>query len=138
MSRAAPSAVLFAAALAGCTRSGEVLWPADGGGPVVLNLTDVRLSAGFGHACAVARGAMYCWGDNSNGQLGVAGGDAGTGQAPVTVAGGPWVAPAAGSAHTCALATDGGVWCWGANDKGQLGSGDRVGRAEPRQVTLPA
>jgi len=138
MSRAARSAVLFAVALAGCTRSGEVLWPADGGGPVVLNLTDVRLSAGFGHACAVARGAMYCWGDNSNGQLGVAGGDAGTGQAPVTVAGGPWVAPAAGSAHTCALATDGGVWCWGANDKGQLGSGDRVGRAEPRQVTLPA
>jgi len=57
MSRAARSAVLFAVALAGCTRSGEVLWPADGGGPVVLNLTDVRLSAGFGHACAVAPGA---------------------------------------------------------------------------------
>ena len=45
-------------AAAGCTRSGEVLRPADGGGPVVLQLTDVRLAAGFGHACAVAAGTL--------------------------------------------------------------------------------
>jgi len=115
-----------------------VLRPADGGGPVVLQLTDVRVAAGFGHACAVVGGALRCWGDDSDGQLGVAAGDAGTTLLPVTVAGGPWTAPAAGSTHTCALAADGGVWCWGGNANGQLGSGDRTPHAEPRQVTLPA
>ena len=104
----------------------------------MLQLTDVRVAAGFGHACAVAAGALRCWGDDGDGQLGVAGTDASTGQAPVTVAGGPWVAPAVGSVHSCALATDGGVWCWGGNANGQLGSGDRTSRPEPRQVALPA
>ncbi len=129
---------LVVVAATGCTRSGEVLHPADGGGPVVLQLTDVRVSAGFSHACAVAAGRLSCWGDDGDGRLGVAGGDAGTGQTPVTIAGGPWVAPAVGSVHSCALASDGGVWCWGGNASGQLGSGDRTSRPEPRQVALPA
>jgi alpha-tubulin suppressor-like RCC1 family protein len=124
--------------LAACTRSGEVLRPSDGAAPVVLQLTDVRLAAGFGHACVVAAGVLHCWGDNSDGQLGVSSADAGADLPPLTVAGGPWTAPATGSHHTCALASDGGVWCWGGNANGQLGSGDRTSRAEPRQVTLPA
>jgi alpha-tubulin suppressor-like RCC1 family protein len=123
---------------AACTRSGEVLHPSDGATPVVLQVTDARLAAGFGHACAVAGGALHCWGDDRDGQLGVTGGDAGSGQAPVTVGGGPWTAPAAGSHHTCALANDGGVWCWGGNANGQLGSDDRASRPEPRQVALRA
>jgi len=125
-------------ALGACTRSGEVLRPSDGAAPVVLQLTDVRLSAGFGHACVVTAGVLHCWGDDSDGQLGVSPADGGTTLPPVTVAGGPWTAPAAGSRHTCALASDGGVWCWGGNANGQLGSGDRTPRAEPRPVTLPA
>ncbi len=31
-------------------------------------------------------------------------------------------AMAAGTSHACAADDDGGVWCWGANDHGQLGS----------------
>ena len=140
MSRAGSVAASFAvglAVVAGCRHSGEVLRPGDGGGPVVLNLTDVRVAAGL-HACAVAAGAMTCWGGNGDSQLGVPGADAGVGavRAPVTVPGGPWIAPAAGTVHTCGLAADGGVWCWGGNANGQLGSGDRVSRAEPRQVPL--
>jgi alpha-tubulin suppressor-like RCC1 family protein len=130
--------LVLALATAGCTRSGQVLAPADGGAPVVLQLTDVRVAAGFLHACAVAAGGLRCWGDDGAGQLGAAVGDGGAGHEPVTVAGGPWIAPATGSVHTCALATDGGVWCWGGNANGQLGSGDRTARAERRQVTLPA
>jgi len=131
-------AALVVVAATGCTRSGEVLHAADGGGPVVLQLTDVRVSAGFSHACAVVAGRLSCWGDDGDGRLGVAGADASTGQPPMNIAGGPWVAPAVGSVHSCALASDGSVWCWGGNDKGQLGSGDRTSRPEPRQVTLPA
>jgi len=131
-------AVAPAAIGAGCTRSGEVLRPIDGGTPVILQVTDVRIAAGGGHACAVVGGALRCWGDDTDGQLGVAAGDGGTTLAPVTIAGGPWIAPAAGTIHSCALAADGGVWCWGGNANGQLGSGDRTARPDPRQVSLPA
>ena len=30
---------------------------------------------------------------------------------------------AAGGAHTCAIKTDGSLWCWGYNKYGQLGDG---------------
>lgn len=41
---------------------------------------------------------------------------------PVEVfGGGAWTQVAAGFQHTCALATDGKAWCWGANQYGQLG-----------------
>lgn len=52
------------------------------------------------------------------------------------------VAVAAGAAHGLALTEDGGVWSWGANDRGQLGhAGAALDPAAtqpvPRQVTLP-
>ena len=82
------------------------------------------LTAGYYHTCAVTpEGGVKCWGRNSSGQLG----DGTTTQRtmPVDVIGLAHAvsAVAAGSDHTCVLATDGGVQCWGSDAYGQLGVG---------------
>src|SRR5262249_43581581 len=41
----------------------------------------------------------------------------------------------AGFARTCARREGGTLWCWGANDFGQLGDGTRVDKPLPVQVT---
>jgi len=48
-----------------------------------------------------------------------------------------WVHVAAGGRHTCATQVDGSVWCWGANEVGQLGDGSTLGGSRPRWVVLP-
>ncbi len=40
----------------------------------------------------------------------------------------------AGGSHTCALAGDGRVYCWGYNKFGQLGDGTRTNRSSPKVV----
>ncbi|MDQ1295004.1 MAG: hypothetical protein QG608_2889 [Actinomycetota bacterium] len=79
------------------------------------------VSAGTGHTCGVRRDrSLWCWGDNSHGQLGDGTHD--TALAPVPVqAGGLWKAVSVGRAHTCALRSEGSVWCWGGDESGQLG-----------------
>src|SRR5262249_40296759 len=41
---------------------------------------------------------------------------------------------AVGRAHSCARLGDGSVWCWGANDYGQLGDGTMTARVTPTRV----
>ena len=45
-----------------------------------------------------------------------------------------FVQVAAGSYHTCGVATDGRAWCWGYNEDGEVGDGTRTGRPVPTQV----
>jgi alpha-tubulin suppressor-like RCC1 family protein len=40
----------------------------------------------------------------------------------------------AGGSHTCALAADGRVYCWGLNENGQLGDGTRTNHSSPKVV----
>lgn len=40
----------------------------------------------------------------------------------------------AGDRHACAVDQNGGVWCWGANESGQIGDGSQVTRQQPSQV----
>ncbi len=95
------------------------------------------VSAGDGYACALTTsGGVKCWGANSVGQLGngmstgpqICSG-LGCSTTPVDVAGltSGVAAISAGSGHTCALTTSGGVKCWGANGVGQLGNGTNTG-----------
>lgn len=93
------------------------------------------LSLGYNHSCALTRqGEAWCWGGNSNGQLGD---DSRTDRPrPVQVRG---LAEAsiridAGSAHSCAIGQSGAVRCWGANANGQLGDGSSQDRLLPVAV----
>ena len=46
------------------------------------------------------------------------------------------VSVAAGIFHTCALASGGGLWCWGYIGEGQLGGGNSAQEDSPVAVSL--
>lgn len=82
------------------------------------------LSAGGSVTCGVTiDDDAYCWGAGFAGQLGDGGRR--TEPEPVQVAGGiEWSALSVGwSLHTCGLATNGDLYCWGEESAGQLGDG---------------
>ncbi|NNE72386.1 MAG: hypothetical protein HKN26_01860, partial [Acidimicrobiales bacterium] len=65
----------------------------------------------------------YVWGDNTFGQLGD-GTTAGNSSVPVAEASASeWFVLAAGERHTCGVKDDLSLWCWGRNDRGQIGNG---------------
>lgn len=88
------------------------------------------------NSCALASdGSLWCWGTNDYGQLGI-----GT----ATVATIPqqeinleqdWAQVEAGNRHTCAIKTDGSLWCWGKSASGRLGLGDETVRSNPARVS---
>jgi alpha-tubulin suppressor-like RCC1 family protein len=95
----------------------------------VSNLTGaVAVAAGTSHTCAITDGgAVQCWGANDSDQLGTTFAPGGSSTpVPVTglgsAAGVAAVAIAAGGDHSCVLSSVGGVYCWGSNTYGELGS----------------
>ncbi len=107
----------------------------------IPHLEAVELVAGSGHTCARTReDRVYCWGRNAFGQLG------NTRRLPEAsprpVQGLEQVqALAAGLEHSCALLSDslgGQVFCFGLNDRGQLGDGSQRGYAATPTPVLRA
>ena len=95
------------------------------------------VSAGGSHTCARRRtGQLYCWGNDTNGELGDGGANADQ-STPTEVAGGvtTWAGVSAGGGHTCARRTSGRLFCWGSDSAGQLGDGPpNANAAAPLQV----
>ncbi|MDZ7779913.1 MAG: Ig-like domain-containing protein [Gemmatimonadota bacterium] len=109
--------------------------------PFSVNLTFTDVAVGGSHTCAVTQGGeIYCWGDNDSGQLGTSSVDATA--VPVRVeANLNFGTVTAGRSHTCATLralTVQTPYCWGWNEFGQLGVGDREDRAVPTAVDGPA
>jgi alpha-tubulin suppressor-like RCC1 family protein len=92
---------------------------------VLANKTVTAIATGAAHTCAVAGGAVYCWGSNVSGQLGINNTTNQTVPTAVLTTGalnGLTVTQvAAGQAHTCVVAS-GKPYCWGLNNNGQLGN----------------
>ena len=93
--------------------------------PVVGTDLFVALAAGGNHVCAARQldGEVFCWGDNSQGQ--VAAGELGAADASnVPLARGLTVDPRQGALHpVCGLKPDGTAFCWSDNFYGQMGNG---------------
>lgn len=94
----------------------------------------LTIAARTRHVCGLREdGSLWCWGDNSNGQLGVA--DTIDRATPQPIAAlQHFVTVGAGALHSCAIDDASALWCWGANDMGQLGHGDMVQRTTPERV----
>jgi alpha-tubulin suppressor-like RCC1 family protein len=139
-----PSARVEAGPLGACalTREGEVYcWGGNHRGQTGTGATSepplmptrvpglqdvVDVSLGEAHGCAVTNdGAVYCWGNNEAGELGI---PASSPRAePVRVWGLPDIIEvSAGASFTCAVDTMSSAWCWGSNS-GRLGDGTRSG-----------
>lgn len=101
----------------------------------------IDVSTGYSHTCArTADNGLWCWGDNSCGQLGI--GPASTTPQmtplPVTALGSAVAKVAAGESHTCARKLDGTMWCWGCAGYGALGDGTFASATRPpQQVVFP-
>jgi alpha-tubulin suppressor-like RCC1 family protein len=111
----------------GLVSSSTALPVGQAGSPMQLH----SVTTGVSHACALDfSGQAWCWGASSHGQLGngvkpnPSNPGANNWFSPQLVAGGlTFSAIAAGFNHTCGIATDYSVHCWGSNDGGQLGIG---------------
>ena len=103
----------------------------DGGLPLL-----VTVAAGATHACArTLADHAVCWGSNMRSQLG-ADNDSGaiSGFHDVTALQGAVKELAVGLSHSCALASNDDVFCWGNNDVEQIGALSSPSRAKPDTV----
>lgn len=97
-----------------------------------------EIAAGWYHTCARRTdGALVCWGANVSGQLGVGGRtNVSTPPTTPTLSNGVQHVAAGGNGQTCVIAgSASGIFCWGNNASGQLGTGMFGAVISPAAVT---
>jgi alpha-tubulin suppressor-like RCC1 family protein len=107
-----------------------------------------QLASGSAHSCGLtAAGQAWCWGINSEGELGIgwAGSDpsglpyvSGVATPTAVVGGIQFDTLVAGSHNTCGLDTSGTAYCWGSNFGWSLGNGSPDGSDDRPEPTLVA
>ena len=91
------------------------------------------------HTCGIRDdNTAWCWGSNSDGQLGDGSWDA-DGAADIASPNPVnttllWKSLTAGSGHNCGIAMDDMIYCWGWNAYGQLGTGDNTLQPLPTPI----
>jgi len=103
--------------------------------------TVLAVSTGASSACAITSvadggesGAVYCWGDNTYGELGNGSTASSLTPVPVMDLTSGVRAVSLGILTACAVLSDGSVDCWGNNANGELGDGTRKTRLAPTKV----
>jgi alpha-tubulin suppressor-like RCC1 family protein len=95
----------------------------------------IDIAAGGYHACAILQSnAVYCWGENNQGQLGIGTSDGNPHPTPAQIPSATYSQIAAGSYHTCGIEGTGGtnyLDCWGDNTFGELAIGTTDGSPHP-------
>lgn len=98
------------------------------GGGALSNVTAIAL--GYHFSCAISNAQIWCWGDNQEGEIGDGTTSAANNGAVLADYGGTALTNvtkiAAGRKFVCAISA-GVVYCWGANNVGQLGRGSVTG-----------
>jgi alpha-tubulin suppressor-like RCC1 family protein len=94
------------------------------------------ISAGAVHTCALtSSGGVKCWGYNELGRLGDNSTTSRLTAVDVSGLASGVTAISAGGSHTCALASVGGVKCWGGNSFGSIGDNSTTNRLTPVDVS---
>ena len=94
-----------------------------------------QVAGGHYHTLAIkTNGTMWSWGSNNNAQLGQ--NDINADRSSPTQIGAltTWSKVKAGSYFNIALKTDGTLWTWGANNRGQIGDNTVYRRSSPVQI----
>jgi alpha-tubulin suppressor-like RCC1 family protein len=79
--------------------------------------------------CSIEKGALYCWGASFD--------DASSSLPSRVGVKSDWRTVAVSSRHACAIDAEGKVYCWGADDSGQLGTAESSKAASPKAEPLP-
>jgi alpha-tubulin suppressor-like RCC1 family protein len=106
---------------------------------IVETPATVMVTTGEFNSCAlIDNGTVRCWGANTSGTVGN-GQTSAPVKLPATVSNLDGVINVSlGRLHACALTASGGIYCWGANESGQLGLGDLDDRHTPAEVDMDA
>ena len=102
------------------------------GAPIFTSLA----TADWDHCGVSQSGLAYCWGANQSGRFG-ANRDQADVRVPQPVGEGKrFTQLAMGYTHMCGVATDGNAWCWGTNERGELGDRTTTASDTPVRVKL--
>jgi alpha-tubulin suppressor-like RCC1 family protein len=94
-----------------------------------------QVAAGASHNLAVrAEGSLWAWGYNASGQLGDGTINSNYGAPKQIGTATDWEQVITGYYHTLALKSDGSLWAWGRNDRGQLGDGTNDDKMAPVKI----
>ena len=103
----------------------------DNGSDITYNNETIVDNCNFHNAVILSNGDLYCWGNNSYGQIG--NGTTENQLTPIKVlsdVASVWVE----NNYTVALTTTGDLYCWGNNSYGQIGNGTTENQLTPIKV----
>ena len=94
-----------------------------------------QVAAGAYHTVAIkSDGTLWAWGENDEGELGDGTTDSKLVPTQENSKSTDWDTVSAGASHTIAIKSDGTLWAWGENSRGQLGDSTTNSSLTPKKI----